>query len=149
MPVNLNHCFYPYDLYENFNATTGLKIKRTVVQEKYGVNKKRKLCASVLIYCFYLILCDIIENNITFELPLFNNRLASIYVKPITGNRFKQARQNGAYADIDILMSNFTGYQLTYSWQTKSGGYRYKPVYICKRFKDVFYKYINEGKQYY
>lgn len=148
MAINLSHCFHPYDLYETFNAT-GLKIKRTVVQEKYGCNKKRKLCASVLIYFFYLIICDILENNVTFELPLFNNRLAFISVKPIMGEDFKLARQRGAFGDVDILMSNFTGYQFNYSWQTKSGRYRYKPVYLSKKFKDVFVKYINEGKQYY
>lgn len=114
MAINLSHCFHPYDLYETFNAT-GLKIKRTVVQEKYGCNKKRKLCASVLIYFFYLIICDILENNVTFELPLFNNRLAFISVKPIMGEDFKLARQRGAFGDVDILMSNFTGYQFNYS----------------------------------
>ena len=77
-----------------------------------------------------------------------NNKTATIYAKPVTGDEFKIARQRGAFADIDILASNFTGYQLTYSWLTDSG-YRYKPIYINKRFKDVFVKYINEGKQYY
>ena len=105
-------------------------------------------CASVLVYCFYLILLDIIENNVTFVLPLLNNRDATIYARPIVGDEFKIARKRGAFTDIDILGSNFTGYQLTYSWLTNSGR-RYKPIYINKRFKDVFIQHINEGKQYY
>lgn len=147
MYYNTGYCFSAYDLFETFNKKQ-LKIKREVVQKKYGVNKKQMLCASVLVYCFYLILLDIIENNATFVLPLFNNKQASIYARPIVGDEFKRARQKGAFADIDILASNFTGYQLTFSWETKAG-YRYKPVYINKRFKDVLYKHINEGKQYY
>lgn len=147
MHYNTSFCFNATDLYETFDKTQ-LKIKRTVVQDKYGVNKKQIFCASVLIYTFYLILLDIIENNITFVLPLFNNKTASIYARPIVNDELKRARKNGAFADIDLLSSNFTGYQLTYSWETKSG-YRYKPIYINKRFKDVFLKHINEGKQYY
>lgn len=147
MHYNTSFCFNATDLYETFDKTQ-LKIKRAVVQDKYGVNKKQIFCASVLIYTFYLILLDIIENNITFVLPLFNNKTASIYVRPIVNDELKRARKNGAFADIDLLSSNFTGYQLTYSWETKSG-YRYKPIYINKRFKDVFLKHINEGKQYY
>ena len=141
------YCFTAYDLFETFNKKQ-LKIRRDTVQNKYGVNKKQLFCASVLIYCFYLILLEIIENNVIFVLPLLNNKTATIYVRPITGDEFKIARQRGAFADIDILGSNFTGYQLTYSWLTDSG-YRYKPIYINKRFKDIFIQYINEGKQYY
>lgn len=147
MHYNTGYCFNAYELFETFNKKQ-LKIKREIVQKKYGVNKKQWLCASVLVYCFYLILLDIIENNVTFVLPLFNNKHASIYARPVTGDELKIARGRGAFGDIDLLNSNFTGYQLTYSWETE-GGYRYKPIYINKRFKDVFLKHINEGKQYY
>lgn len=147
MTYHTEYCFYASDLFETFNKKQ-LKIRKDVVEKKYGVNKKQAFCASVLIYCFYLILLDIIENNVTFVLPLFNGKRASIYARPIVGDDFKQARQRGAFADIDILSSNFTGYQLTYSWQSGNVT-KYKPIYINKRFKDVFYKYINEGKQYY
>ena len=142
------HAFRAYDLYETFNKKQ-LKIRRDVCTKKYGTNKKQGICVQVLIYCFYLILLDIIQNNITFVLPLFNNRHASIYVRPIVGEEFKKARQYGAFEDIDFLATNFTGYQLTYSWETTGGNIRYKPIYINKRFKDVLYDYINQGKQYY
>ena len=108
------YCFTAYDLFETFNKKQ-LKIRRDIVQNKYGVNKKQLFCASVLVYCFYLILLDIIENNVTFVLPLLNNKTATIYAKPVTGEDFKIARQRGAFADIDFLKTNFTGYQLTYS----------------------------------
>ncbi len=114
MHYKTGYCFNAYDLFETFNKRE-LKIKREVVQGKYGVNKRQVLCASVLVYCFYLILLDIIENNITFVLPLKNNREASIYARPIVGEDFKLARQRGAFAGIDILASNFIGYQITYT----------------------------------
>lgn len=147
MNYNTHYCFTAYDLFETFNKKI-LKIKKDVVQKKYGVNKRQALCASVLIYCFYLILLDIIENNVTFVLPLFGKKEAFIYAKPIVGDDFKKARQHGAFGDIDILSSNFIGYMLTYTWL---GGksMRSKPIYINKRFKDIFIKHINEGKIYY
>ena len=148
MIFNTGYCFTSTDIFSTFDKTK-IKIRKQLCEDKYGCNKKQRLCETVFIYCWYLILLDIIENNITFVLPLFNNRTASVYAKPVTGEKFKRARQNGAYADIDILASNFTGYQLTYSWKTTKGTYREKPIYITKRFKDIFYKKINEGKQYY
>lgn len=147
MFFNTGYCFNVTDIFSTFNKKQ-LKIRKDVCQNKYGCNKRQRLCGMVFIYCWYLILLDIIENNITFVLPLFNNKTATVFAKPITGEKFKTARRNGAFADIDILNSNFTGYQLVLSW--KSGDtIREKPIYISKRFKDVFYKKINEGKQYY
>ena len=91
---------------------------------------------------------DIIQNNATFVFPLFNHKSAQMHVMPITGEGLKYARQHGAFQDIDLLCSNFTGYQLTLTWE-KRGKYVHKPIYINKRFKDVFIQYINQGKQYY
>ena len=147
MTYYTSYCFTAYDIFSTFNKKQ-LKIKRDLIQKKYGCNKKQSFCAKVFSYCFYLILLDIIENNATFVLPLFNNKQAMIHVRPIRGEEFKIARQRGAFADIDFLSSNFTGYQLTFTWESSSGQ-KQKPIYINKRFKDIFYKHINEGKQYY
>ena len=145
--IKTDFCFTSYDIFSTFNLKQ-LKIKRTVVQDKYGCNKKQRFCALVFTYCCYLIVLDIIQNNATFVLPLFNHKYASIFVKPITGETLKFARQHGAFRDLDLLMTNFTGYQMIYSWEA-GGRYKEKPIYINKRFKDVLYKYANEGKQYY
>lgn len=145
--INSSFCFTSYDIFSTFNLKQ-LKIRRDVVQNKYGCNKKQMFCASVFTYCCYLILFDIIQNNATFVLPLFNAKQASIHVKPIHGEKFKTARQNGAFKDIDLLNTNFTGYQLTFTW--KQGEiYKDKPIFINKQFKDVLYQYVNQGKQYY
>jgi hypothetical protein len=106
-------CFTSYDIFSTFNLKQ-LKIKRTVVQDVYGCNKKQLFCASVFTYCCYLILFDIIQNNATFVLPLFNHRYADIHVKPVRDERLKMARQAGAFQDLDLLMTNFTGYQVVF-----------------------------------
>lgn len=146
--INSSFCFTSYDIFSTFNLKQ-LKIKRTTVQDKYGCNKKQSFCATVFTYCCYLILLDIIQNNATFVLPLFNSRFACIHIIPIKGERLQKARQAGAFQDIDLLMSNFTGYQLNFTWENKYNSRQNKPIHINKRFKDVLIKYINEGKQYY
>lgn len=145
--ISSGFCFTSYDIFSTFNLKQ-LKIKRTTVQDKYGCNKKQLFCASVFTYCCYLILLDIIQNNATFVFPLFNHKSAQMHVMPITDERLKIARQHGAFQDIDLLNSNFTGYQLTLTWE-KKGKYVHKPIYINKRFKDVLIQYINQGKPYY
>lgn len=40
MKYNTGYCFNAYDLFETFNKKQ-LKIKREVVQKKYGLNKKQ------------------------------------------------------------------------------------------------------------
>lgn len=141
-------CFTSYDIFSTFNLKQ-LKIKRTVVQDVYGCNKKQMFCASVFTYCCYLILLDIIQNNATFVLPLFNHRYADIHVKPIKDEQLIKARQYGAFEGLDLLMTNFTGYQVVFCWEKNTGTYKDKPIYINKRFKEALYKYANEGKQYY
>jgi len=142
------HCFTAYDLFETFNLKQ-LKIKKEVVAKNYGLNKKQWICVSALVYCFYLIIMDIIENNVTFVLPLFNGRRAQIYAKPYTGDEFKKVKQLGGMREIDIISSGFTGYQITLSWETKRKNRREKPIYLDKGLKALFYEKINSGKQYY
>ena len=140
------YCFTAYDLFETFNKKQ-LKIRRDTVQNKYGVNKKQLFCASVLIYCFYLILLDIIENNVTFVLPT-GNKEAVLQVKQFEGDIFKKMRQRGCFDRIDVVMSNFKGYQIYFRYQLKDG-YREKPIYINEKIKKLFIDNINNGKQYY
>lgn len=114
MTYPTSYCFTASDLYETFNKKL-VKVRQDVYEKKYGVNKKQKLCASVLCYCFSLILLDIIKNNVTFVLPLFNGKEASIFVKPYTGDEFIEAKKRGAFQGIDFITTNFTGYQIVYS----------------------------------
>lgn len=147
MHYSSNHCFTAYDFFETFDKKQ-LKIKRVVVQDKYGVNKKQWLCASVLVYCFYLIILDIIENNVTFVLPLFRGKNAMIHVIPVTGNDLKEAVHRGAFSDIDLISTNFTAYKIAYTWNF-NGTPKEKTVYLHRKYKELFIDHINKGKQYY
>ena len=95
-----------------------------------------------------LVLNDIIENNVTFQLPT-GSRKSDIHMTRISGDDFVTATQNGKFQDVDYLASNFSGYQLTLNMYDKDGRpTRSKPIYLNKEFKNRITEYTNQGKQY-
>ncbi len=146
MRYKTGYCFTARELFDNFNSKQ-VNIKRKIYKGNHQTQSREELFGRILTYCFYLIILDMIENNTTFVLPT-KNKDANIYVKQFTGETFKDKYRRGKFKGIDFLNSNFTGYQIYFQYEYK-GGRREKPIYINSKLKDVFYKKINEGKQYY
>lgn len=133
------------DIFYNFDES---KLKGNIRKMKNDANNRHKNVIEKRVFREMLktILNDIIDNNVTFELPT-NGRKSSIYVKRIQGKEFINARKNGKWTDIDFLESNFSGNQLTFSMQTANTIIE-KPIYVNKELRDKLVKYTNEGKQY-
>lgn len=110
-----------------------------------GVNKDR-YAASVWAYCFKLILEDIIENSITFMLPV--KQEAVLEMKRFADEEFVNARKNGAFKEVNFLKSNFTAHRLQYRYRTKHNTH-YKPIHVSAKLRDKIIEYTNNGKQYY
>ena len=109
---------------------------------------KDKLVKRVFKDALKLILKDIIENNVTFELPT-GSRRAEIHVNNTSGENFKKARKNGKWKEIDFLASNFTGNQLVLEiYGKKDSISRRKPIYVDKNLRDRLTQLTNEGKKY-
>lgn len=145
MKYKTGYCFTAPELFPN------LKNREIKVPKEYYRVKVRSckfLYGQVLTYAFYLIIKDMIENNVTFLFPLFGNKEASLYIKSVDGEEFKYAYQRGCFAGIDWLQSNFTGYQIYMEWINGTYGNE-KPIYISHNVKDIFYEKINSGKKYY
>jgi hypothetical protein len=113
------YCFTSKELFDTFNLKL-LNIPTTIVR-KLKMDCLQDLCGAVLTYCLYLIILDIIENNVTFALPLFGNREACFYVKTFDGENFQKAYQAGKFKGIDFLNSNFRGYQIYFEYKYKGG----------------------------
>lgn len=96
-----------------------------------------------------LVINDIIENNVTFEIPCVGKKEARIYVKCVSGDEFTELYKKGAFKGIDYIKSGFKGYQLMFQWKYNNTRLKEKPIYIDKTTKAKFYDYINNGKQYY
>ena len=95
-----------------------------------------------------LILNDIIDNNITFELPKIGRGKADMHVEKFDGEDFKRIRRRGViFEDVDFLKSVFSGNQLVLNIHTPTHSRR-KTIYVSKYLQEKINKYTNEGKQY-
>lgn len=94
-----------------------------------------------------MVIEDIIDNNVTFNLPLNGGKKADIHMNKISGNDFKNLFKHGKWRDVDFLKSMFCGYQLSLFMYGKIKP-RIKPIYINKYLQDKITEYTNNGKQY-
>ena len=140
-------CFTSRDLFENWNYKQ-LGIGPKIYRDKYHCECPIEFLAKIFLYYMFFVLLDIIENNVTFVLPLKGNRHAMIHVKVFDGDLFQKLYSRGKFMGIDFLSSLFKGYQLFFSYNYR-GGEREKPIYINNKMKQLFYSYINNGKVYY
>lgn len=147
MHYKTGYCFVASDLYDNMDLKS-LNIPKKLFTGKYKADTLREFCGIILTFCFYLIVLDIIENNVTFVLPLNGDRWANLYVKSFHDEEFQRMYRGGKFMGIDFLNSMFTGYQIYFQYKYRYG-VRDKPVYINERVKKIFYDNVNNGKQYY
>lgn len=140
----LKHAFSIDEIYTGLNNKL---LRGRWVKNRY---KDRTVLASKIFKdCFYEILLDIIDNNITFVLPLRYGNYAEIYMKQFSDDDFKRVYKKGKFNNIDFVLSQFTGNQLTFKYSTRTVGYREKPIYVNKELKKLIEKYTNAARQYY
>ena len=117
-------------------------------KQKLKTVKEKKLIKKIARDSIKLVLKDIIENNVTFQLPT-GSRKSDIHLSRISGDDFTHARQMGKFQDVDFLSSNFSGYQMTLNMYDREGRpTRNKPIYLNKEYKNKLTEYTNQGKQY-
>lgn len=94
-----------------------------------------------------MIIQDIVERNVTFWLPLTGDKKCNIHMKRVSGKDFQKLRQAGKWDDIDIVNSNFSGYEIGFYMLGKRTP-RVKTVYVDRCTKETISRYTNMGKQY-
>ena len=129
------HAFSVEEIYTGLNKKL---LKCRWVKNRY--KNPKQLAAKIFKDCFYEILLDIIENNVTFVLPLKYGNYAEIYMKQFSDGKFK---------NIDYVLSQFTGNELVYKYSTRTVDTKEKPIYVNKELKKLIEKHTNEAKQYY
>lgn len=135
----LGYCFSLKELFHNFNIKR-LKIKTKDSQKIAG--DRRSLAKRIFSESVRLVMNDVIDNNITFELPV-GSKKAEIHMKRYTGDEFATARGNGKFQEIDFLKSYFTGYQPGLFFRS-----HYQPIYLNKELQQKIIDNTNNGKQY-
>lgn len=145
MSLATGYAFNLEDLFYNFNVRR-LKITSGQCEKLYGDRHKTALCAKVMRESMKIILDDILENNVTFELPT-GRKKADIHMKTVTGEDFKKARQNGGFKGIDFLKSYFTGYRPCF-YMYSNNRTRVKPIHMSVDYTKRLADKINNGMKY-
>lgn len=142
----LGHAFTLKNLFDNFSLKL-LKISCNECQKITGDRHRDILAKRIFIESLKLVLDDIIDNNVTFWLPLTSNKKCNIHMKRFQGKAFSDLRKAGKWKDIDILKSMFTGYQMSL-FMLGNRTPRVKPIYLNKYFRDKIVYNTNNGMQY-
>ena len=102
----------------------------------------------IYLYAFDLIISHIIENKVRFVGP---SGLFHIDFEIFQEEEFIKHRQMGRMQDIDIVESDFTGYQLTYYFKAshKDTLIMKRNLYLGKRHKDLLLEKVNSGEKLY
>lgn len=116
-------------------------------KEMTGDAHRDKIVKRIFRTCLKRVLEDIIDNNVTFQLPTGAIR-SELHMNRISGEQFSKARQNGKFSEIDFLKSFFSGYQIELDMYKKGGLKRTKTVYVDPRLKQKIIDNTNNGKQY-
>lgn len=144
---SLGCAFNITELFENFNKKK-LKMTSELCTKINNDPHKDKLIYKIFRESVKLILNDIIDNNVTFELPT-GARKSDIYMRRISDEDFGKARRNGKWQDVDFLESNFSGYELSLNMYNREGKpTRSKTIYVDKKLKQKITDNTNKGKQY-
>lgn len=123
-----------------------LKMSCKDVKDITGDPHRQPLVKRIFRECFKEVLNDVIDNNVTFQLPT-GARPSDIHMKRISGDDFSLARRNGKFKEIDFLASFFSGYQLVLNMYSKHFT-RTKNIYVDKKLKSKIIENTNNGKQY-
>jgi hypothetical protein len=103
-------CAFSLDeVFENFPYKK-LKITGKECQAINNNSHKKPLVKQIFRECVKEVLNDVIDNNVTFELPLSGKVKSDIHMQKISGDMFKALFKNGKWRDVNFLKSLFTGY---------------------------------------
>ena len=99
-------------------------------------------------YCFKLIVEYIIENKVRFTSPF---SMFYIDYEIFMEDEFLKHRQIGRLQDIDIVQSDFTGYQLSvfYKAYRNDSLYKKRNLYLGPQHKELLLEKINSGEKLY
>lgn len=138
--MNIHELFYSF-------PTKKMKMSAKACEELIGNRHKEEIAKKIFKSAINMVLEDIIENSVAFELPT-GVRKAQLRMKRFGREEFSKARRYGKWRDVDFLISNFSAYQIIFRFQSK-GVMRDKLIYLDPEHRDRIVTHTNNGKQYY
>lgn len=132
-----------------FKRASGEKIQYADCMKQLGYfysGAKSYLCSRIFAECFYMILEDMLENNITFTLPL-GKMHAEIHMKKIDGERLSHWKKSGGFKKLDFLKSQFVAYRPFFFMHTNNRT-REIPIYTTVDYANRLDEKVNNGGKY-
>lgn len=142
----LGHSFNLSDIVLNFPYKK-LKFSSIDCEKITGDRHRKTIVSKIFKYHIKLVIQDIIDNNITYWLPLTGKVEGCLKMKRVKDMEFKRKRQKGKWKNVDILNSNFSGCQIEFSLLGKRTP-RYKYVYVSPYYRDLIDQHTNQGMNY-
>lgn len=141
----LGYCFNLPELFENFDLNR-LEMKCKDYRKIACDFHREDLVQKIFKESVKMVINDVIENNVTFQLPT-GAKKADIHMQKFQDEEFIKARSNGKFPHVDFLSSFFTGYELGF-YIYGDGNVRVKPIHVNKELRNKLIEYTNKGKQY-
>lgn len=146
MRMLFNHGLTVEELYSNTPKSIIDRKWRWFI-ERYGwTSSYEDAISDPFKYCLGLIFNYILDNKVRFIIPGVSESYIDFEI--VTGESFEKQRQQGRFAEIDFIDSDFTGYALRYYFKSKAYQKNY-PIYIGGELKRKFLNGINSGEKYY
>lgn len=124
-----------------------LKMNCKQCEELTGDTHRDRLAMQIFREHYKMVINDVIDNNVTFELPT-GTRKCDIHMQTIRDEDFKKLRRAGRWRNVDFLKSLFTGNILGLFMYSPKRTPRVKNIYVGRELRDKIDNYTNEGKTY-
>lgn len=149
-PIRKNDSYkHAFTSEELFDQQDDVLRESDYVKTYFGVDNRKLLAAKIFNDAFYEILLDIINNNITFVIPLSFGKYGEICAETITGDKFIELYNKNVFKNLDYVLSGFSGSQIVFKYRRKDNSYGKKTIHIAGDLRKHFEQKMNEGKQYY
>lgn len=139
------YCVTPRELFAAFNNKR-LKLTCDTCKANTWGRHKWIVYTRILAYSIKLVLDDIVNNGIKFNLPV-QGKKSYLKMDKISGRSFRDMKAAGSFPNVDYLKSNFSAYRIAF-YIPKKDLWRKRPVYMSAELRDLKDKYTNEGRQY-
>lgn len=143
----LGHAINGRQLFRNL-AAKRIKTPNKEIKKLVKSQHKEYLASKIFTDAVQMVMDDIIDNSVTFEISLNKKQLGQLYIKEVSGEDFINEYKNGRHKYIDYLDTNFTGYNPVFKY-SKAGYTVEKPIYLDKKRQQRIAERANSGKSYY
>lgn len=142
----VKYYFNGEELFDDINISK-IKSNRKLIRNKYGNSiNLRTLCARILAYFLYLIILDIIKNNVTFIFPSRN--LLVLGIKKLKDNEVLNYMKQYKPKMYDFFGSGCVLPRITLFYRYRNREIRTKEIVLNYSLTKEFFDNINSGKVY-